>query len=174
MENPEWIELFSLFPPIQHDKLMIQMTNGIEIAITSLLRLEGPYAVVRGRVAGTSDAGRVFFVPFDRISYLCFQKEVKEAAVLALFGQSPPAAPATPATPGADPAAEPAPTDGAAPPTPAETPPDPPPEPVPAAAAAEADKPPRPQTPELGVDRNQLLERIRARAANQRRPGGPR
>jgi hypothetical protein len=160
MQNNEWIELFNLFPAVQHDKLMIQMTNGIEIAITSLLRLEGPYAVVRGRVAGTSDAGRVFFVPFDRISYLCFQKEVQEAAIYALFGQQPPAA-----APAAGPAPE-------------ETTPPAAPEPAPATApAAEAapEPAPPPQPAELGVDRNQLLERIRSRAANgQRRPGSPR
>jgi hypothetical protein len=162
MQNNEWIELFNLFPAVQHDKLMIQMTNGVEIALTSLLRLEGPYAVVRGRVAGTSDAGRVFFVPFDRISYLCFQKEVQEAAVYALFGQEPPPA---------APAAEPAPEETA--PAPAEPAAAPAPEAAPAPAATEPVQPPQPA--ELGVDRNQLLERIRSRAANgQRRPGTPR
>jgi hypothetical protein len=162
MQNTEWIELFGLFPASQHDKLMIQMTNGIEIAITSLLRLEGPYAVVRGRVAGTSDAGRVFFVPFDRISYLCFQKEVREAAVLALFGESPPAAPV-----GQEPA------ETAAAPDPAESQPapaeaTPPVEPAPAVAP---EKPAAPPPAELGVDRQQLLERIRSRSANSSRRG---
>ena len=40
----------------------------------------------RGRVAGSTDAGRVFFVPYSHIDYFGFQQPLKESEFHELFG----------------------------------------------------------------------------------------
>ena len=72
--------------------------NGTEVTIQNIIRMEMDYVVVRGRLAGSSDAGRVFFVPYDQIHLVGFQKEVKEPVIRAFFGEGQ-AAPAPSAAP---------------------------------------------------------------------------
>ncbi len=90
MQSSAWIILLRRIPPEQHNTLAIVTTVGIEINIQNIVRLEDDHAVIRGRLAGTTDSGRVFFVPFDQINYLGFVKEVKEAQIQALYGEGPP------------------------------------------------------------------------------------
>ncbi len=158
MQSSAWIVLLRRIPPEQHDTLAIVTTIGIEINVQGILRTEEEHVVIRGRLAGTTDTGRVFFVPYNQINYLGFQKEVKEAQIRALYGESPPAEPAEPKTEvlTTGPAlAEPAATDATADSAP---PPPPPPEPNP------PPEPPKPAT-QLKIPRKSgLLERLRARA----------
>lgn len=90
MHSAAWIDLLKRIPPAQHDNLMLLTTIGTEITIQGILRLEEEYLVIRGRVAGTTDAGRFFFVPYSQINYLGFLRTVKEADVYALYGAPPP------------------------------------------------------------------------------------
>ena len=48
--------------------------------------------VVRGRLAGSSDSGRVFFLPYSQIDYAGFQKPLREEEFDALFSDTPAAA----------------------------------------------------------------------------------
>jgi hypothetical protein len=64
-------------------------TVGIEINIQDILRIEEDHVVIRGRQAGTIAMGRVFFIPYDQISYFCIQKEVQEAQVRSLYNDAP-------------------------------------------------------------------------------------
>jgi hypothetical protein len=155
MQSASWGVLLRLIPPAQHDNLILMTTVGIEMAVQKVLRVEEAYVVIRGRMAGTSDTGRVFFIPYNQINFLGFQKPMKEADVWALYGESPPAAET--AQPESAPAA------GAEPPaTPAvESPPatEPPPVPDPEPTAPKPDA--RPSLPSKAT----LLERLRARTA---------
>lgn len=88
MQQSTWIGLLRLIPPEKHDSLVVVTIIGIEITIQAVFRIEEEYVVLRGRLAGTSDAGRVFFLPYDQINFLAFQKEVAEAQIQDLYGDS--------------------------------------------------------------------------------------
>lgn len=154
MESSAWIILLRRIPPEQHNTLAIVTTVGIEINIQDLVRMEDDHVVIRGRLAGTTDSGRLFFVPYNQINYLGFTKEVKEAQVRALYGEGPPQAaePKPEALNTEPPMPEPAASDAAPVPAP------PPPEPTPPV------EPPKP-APQLKLPRKSgVLERLRARA----------
>ncbi len=75
--------------------MMLVTSIGIEINIKSIQLLEPDYVVIRGRLGGTTDAGRLFFVPYDQINYVTFNKEIREEQVAAMLGLDapPPKAP---------------------------------------------------------------------------------
>jgi len=90
MQNAAWMALWRRLPPDQHDQLMVVTGIGTEIAIQNILRIEEDFVVIRGRLAGSSDTGRVFFVPYNQINYAGFQKAIKEEEFNALFGENEP------------------------------------------------------------------------------------
>lgn len=87
MQGPSWIELFRRVPPKWHDCLAISLVTGAEIMMHSLLRLETEFAVVRGRMAGSTDAGRVIILPYDQIVNLAFTKRMLQNEVADVFGE---------------------------------------------------------------------------------------
>jgi hypothetical protein len=87
MQSDNWIALLQKVPPAYHDSLMVVTSVGLEVSIQAIMRVEEQYLVVRGRVAGTTDTGRTFFIPFDQINFLCVQKPLKEAEIGAMFGE---------------------------------------------------------------------------------------
>jgi hypothetical protein len=86
MQSPAWIKLLKRIPSAQHDSLVLLTSIGVEISIQNIVRMEDDYLVVRGRMAGTTDTGRVSFIPYDQISQIGFSKEVKEPEIHAFFG----------------------------------------------------------------------------------------
>ncbi len=164
MQNTSWVELLRRIPPEQQYNLMLMTNNGLEMSILGVIRVEEDFVVLRARMAGT-DLGRTLFLPYDRITYLGFQKPIKEVEVRAMFGELPPepqaAAELKPEEPAQPPPPEPVPEPQAA------APPAPPPPPSP---------PPAPQTQVRSSTRvplpskSAILERLRARsqAANSK------
>src|SRR5262245_35637433 len=153
MQSATWVELFRRVPPALHDNLVLMTVSGQELCMQDLVRLEEDYVVLRGRPGGTTDAGRVFFVPYAQINCLGFLKPVGDADLAAMFGG--------PVPPPAPPAEAPKPGEAEAPPeTPAPAPP--PPEPAPA-------RPPKPSLESKSV----LLQRVRARLAAQAKGSPP-
>jgi hypothetical protein len=112
MQSSAWAQLFGHIPPGEQNHLMLVTASGIEIAMQCILRVDPECVAIKGRLAGSQDAGRVFFIPFDHIDYLGFQQEVKESHFHELFGSlTLPAAPAAvpPAASTQEPTAEAAP-----------------------------------------------------------------
>jgi hypothetical protein len=134
--------MFRLIPPAQQDSLVLMTAAGIEIALQTVVRLEESYLVVRGRMAGTTDTGRLFFVPYDQITYVGVQKVLAEAEIQALLGE-----PGPPTVTAQTAAAE-------------QKPPEPAAESAPAAPA----DPSRPGSRPGAPSKEQLLERLRARS----------
>ena len=60
-----------------------------ERLLLDVLRMEPDFLMIRGRMAGTSDAGRVFMFPYGSIHYLAFQKAMKVEEVNAVFSGTP-------------------------------------------------------------------------------------
>ncbi len=165
MQNLPWLAMLRQIPPAYHDALTVVTRIGQEIAIQNIFRMEENFLVIRGRMAGTTDAGRVFVIPYAELHYLGFQKPLNEEEVAAMLGSNFGSAQATaapaaavaespPDSPSASLKAEEPPAEKPAPePPPAK----PAPEPTPAPAAE------KPKPPSSSV----LLERVRARLAAQ-------
>jgi len=91
MRSADWVALLRRIPSDQYDTLLIVTSNGTEIAIQAILRIDEEFLVIRGRMSGT-DIVRTLFVPYESMSYLGFMKAVKEAQVRAMFGEPEPLA----------------------------------------------------------------------------------
>jgi hypothetical protein len=96
MQAACWMRLLRRIPESQHDKLMIVTSVGIEVSIQTVMRAEDDYFVIRGRLAGSTDTGRIFFVPYDQINYLCINRDVPETQIRAMYGDAPPELAAAP------------------------------------------------------------------------------
>ena len=85
MTNSDWIELFHLIPPEQHNTLMLVTQSGANLGIELVIRTEPSYLVFRGRVCGNTDEGRVFFLPFSHIDYVNINRVVKEQEIRDMY-----------------------------------------------------------------------------------------
>jgi hypothetical protein len=86
MQNSAWIALLSHIPPEQQSRFMLVTSSGIEIAIQSFLLIEQECVAIKGRLAGSQDQGRVFFIPYSNIDNFGFSQPVKDVEFTELFG----------------------------------------------------------------------------------------
>jgi hypothetical protein len=86
MHNAALAKLLRHIPAAEQPKLMLVTTSGTEIAIQCFLRIDPECLAFKGRLAGSQDAGRVFFLPFANIDYFGFQQPLKESEFHELFG----------------------------------------------------------------------------------------
>jgi hypothetical protein len=89
-----WIAMFRRIPANLHDTLALGLTTGVEIVIQKIVRLDPDFMIIRGRLAGTQDAGRVVLIPYSQLTFVAVIRDLKEAEVEAFFGKSAP--PVTP------------------------------------------------------------------------------
>ncbi|HEX4589812.1 MAG TPA: hypothetical protein VH120_07780 [Gemmataceae bacterium] len=89
MTNTDWIDLVRLIPQEQHNTLVVTTLTGVDLNVETILRSEETYMVFRGRISGITDEGRVFFVPYRQIDYLQMNRQVKEAEIRLMYGESP-------------------------------------------------------------------------------------
>ena len=87
MHDAAWVKLLRHIPASEQSSLVVVTTSGREIAIQCLLRIDPECVALRGRLAGSTDAGRVFFVPYSQIDYFGLQQALKEAEFHELFGK---------------------------------------------------------------------------------------
>lgn len=90
--NQAWIELFRRIPTSMQDSLALGLTTGSEIVVQKIVRLDPDFMVIRGRLAGTQDAGRLVMIPYVQLTFVAVQRELKDAEVEAMFGKSAPVA----------------------------------------------------------------------------------
>ncbi len=145
MQSSVWALLLRTIPAEQHHNLMLVTSGHTEIAIQGILRIDHQFMAIKGRLAGSQDAGRVFFIPYNQIDYLGFQQAVKDSEFQEMFGGL----------------TIPAPHEAApAPPEPTRPAPTIAPEPTPASAGNGVNGAARPATP----IKSAVLERFRARS----------
>ncbi len=87
MLGPSWIPLFQRIPAKLHNSISLTMVTGTEIVVQAIFRVESNFLILRGRMAGTTDAARLVIVPFDQITNLNFTKQMTEPEVRAIFGK---------------------------------------------------------------------------------------
>jgi hypothetical protein len=89
MQTGAWIALLHQIPKTQHDNLVFTTVAGIEIVVQAVHRIDADYILVRGRQTGVmAEGGGFFFIPYDRILFLGFQKPVKESVIRGIYGDS--------------------------------------------------------------------------------------
>jgi len=87
MQSGAWIALLKQIPLAQHNVLSVRTLCGTEFNIQSILRLDTDFVVIRGRLAATTETGRVYFIPYDQINYIGYTKETKVDQIRELFGE---------------------------------------------------------------------------------------
>jgi hypothetical protein len=86
MQSSAWVALLRHIPAEQHDQYMLVTMSGTEIAIQGLLRIEQEFVALKGRLSGSQEAGRVFFIPYAQIDYIGTQKPIKDSDFNEVFG----------------------------------------------------------------------------------------
>jgi hypothetical protein len=76
MDAAGWGQFFEGIRVEDQVSLVIRTTDMLEIAVEGIARIERDVLLVRGRVAGTADARRVFIVPYDRLSSVYVNRPV--------------------------------------------------------------------------------------------------
>ncbi len=156
MQNSAWAALLRHIPSEIHHNLMLVTASGTEIAIQAILRVDHEFMALKGRLAGSQDAGRLFLIAYNQIDYFGFQQPVKESEFHEWFdGLEMPAPAAEPVAEElvAEVEPEPEPVPEAAPAPPA----------TPAAATPPVPEAPPPVSPTSPVVKSAVLERFRAR-----------
>src|SRR5262249_14419843 len=86
MHSSAWAALLRHIPAEQHNQLALVTVGGTEIAVQCFLRVDHEFLALKGRLAGSQDAGRGFVVAFCQIDYIGFVGEVKESEFQQMFG----------------------------------------------------------------------------------------
>jgi hypothetical protein len=150
MQGAGWIELFRRIPENLHDSIALGLSTGNEMVVQNLLRLDEQFMVMRARVAGSNDGGRVVILPYGYIVSIAFNRKMSVDEVQEVFGESQFANAVWSNEDGAPPPEKPAaPANGAAA--------------APAPAAAAAATPAKPGT----LSKSILLARLRERLADK-------
>jgi len=81
MIESTWANLLANMPGEWRDTLVVKTMTGTEISVQSIVRIDTNLLVIRGRVAGTTDQGQLYFVPLERLETVCIQRPPKEEEV---------------------------------------------------------------------------------------------
>jgi hypothetical protein len=90
--NEAWISMFRRIPGNLHEVLVLGLRTGTELVLQKLIKLEPDFMIIRGRVSGTQDSGRVILVPYGELSFVTLTRMLKDPEVEAIFGQGTPPA----------------------------------------------------------------------------------
>ncbi len=87
MQASDWIALFKKMPDEYQELMMLVTNTGVELAVQQFLRLDDTQLLLRGRLGGTTDANRIFLVPYDYLSFVYFVRPISNAKLTAVFGE---------------------------------------------------------------------------------------
>src|SRR5256885_16257548 len=87
MQGASWITLFRRIPINLHDGLMLTLSTGAEVVMQKFVKLEPDYAILRGRMAGTQDNGRVIVLPYANLIAVNITRRLLEPEIEAIFGK---------------------------------------------------------------------------------------
>jgi hypothetical protein len=99
MQANAWVSLLKHIPPQEHTKLVLVTSSGSEICIQAMLRIDQEFMAIKGRLSGSQEQGRVFFLPYAHIDYLGYMYSVKDEDYNAIYGTLETAGIQTPAVP---------------------------------------------------------------------------
>src|SRR5215207_4227045 len=76
-----WSTIFNSFRPEDHKFLVVSTANGLEVAVQEISRVEDGLVIIRGRISGTADAGRLFILPYAQLSSVYVNRAVRSEEV---------------------------------------------------------------------------------------------
>jgi hypothetical protein len=85
-----WIAMFRRIPASLHEVLALGLTTGAEIVVQKIVKLEPDFMIIRGRLAGTQDAGRIVMIPYSQLTFVALLRDLKEAEIESIFGKGAP------------------------------------------------------------------------------------
>jgi len=88
MQSASWIALFRRIPANLHDGLVLSLTTGAEVVVQRFVKLDTDVAILRGRMAGTQDNGRLVILPYSNLIAVNFTRRLSEAEVETMFGKN--------------------------------------------------------------------------------------
>jgi hypothetical protein len=88
MQGASWIALFRRIPANLHDGLVLSLTTGAEVVVQRFVKLDTDVVILRGRMAGTQDNGRVVILPYCNLIAVNFTRRISEAEVESIFGKN--------------------------------------------------------------------------------------
>lgn len=77
MDANSWQKLFGSFRPEDQQNLVIAVLGGLEVAVQQIARVEEEIVMIRGRVAGQAENGRLFILPYTRINSVYVNRAVQ-------------------------------------------------------------------------------------------------
>jgi hypothetical protein len=86
MRGSVWVALIRQIPPEQQDQYMLTTRSGVEIAIQSFIRIEADLVIFKGRLSGSQEAGRIFFLPYENIDFFGTANPMRDADFNETFG----------------------------------------------------------------------------------------
>jgi hypothetical protein len=87
MRNSDWTKLLRKIPKDEQAALLLGLSSGAEVAVQDFLRIDEDFLVARGRIGGTTDAGRVFCLPYDQLTFFMFTRDMVDDRMRAIFGE---------------------------------------------------------------------------------------
>jgi hypothetical protein len=104
MQGSTWINFFRRIPVNLHDSLALTVTTGAEIVLQGIIKLDDDFAIMRGRLSGTTEGARVVVIPYSMMVSIAFNRRMTDAEVQQVFGEAGPMAAPIPLAPaGAEP-----------------------------------------------------------------------
>jgi len=88
MRREDLVDMLKLIPDEMLPQVNLVLGNRFVLTVESVARLEPTYIVFRGREGGTSDDGRAFFVPYEEISYIRIEREVRMGEIKKMYGDT--------------------------------------------------------------------------------------
>jgi hypothetical protein len=92
MQGTSWINFFRRIPENVQDTLALTVTTGGEIIVQRLVKLDPEFVVLRGRMAGSLDPGRLVVLPYGQLVTVAFTRRMSDADAEAIFGAATPGA----------------------------------------------------------------------------------
>ncbi|MBX9654716.1 hypothetical protein K2Y11_13955 [bacterium] len=87
MEAASWKSIFESIRVEDQRFLVIRTIDTLEIAVELISRVESEVVLIKGRIAGSADARRIFILPYDKLAAIYVNRVVANEEV-ALFSPS--------------------------------------------------------------------------------------
>jgi hypothetical protein len=88
MQSASWIALLRRIPANLHDGLVLTLTTGGEVVVQRFVKLDADVAILRGRMAGTQDNGRLVVLPYSNLIAINFTRRISDAEIETIFGKN--------------------------------------------------------------------------------------
>ena len=87
MRRDDVYEILRRMPAQDLPAVVFVLRNGAALSLDAVARLEAEYLVFRGREGGTTEEGRAFFLPYEEVSYLKYDREGTLNDIKRLYGE---------------------------------------------------------------------------------------